>query len=240
MYYYVYRISNLVENKHYYGKRSSKIEPKLDLGIKYFSSSTDKEFISSQIANPENYEYTVVAYCDTAKEALDLEIYLHEYYNVGVSPRFYNKAKQTATSFSTDGIHLTEERKKRLSEVNTGKKLSEEVKRKVGLAGIGRKQTAHCKAVLRSVHVGSKRSEETRIKMSLAKSPLINVYNYITNEIIAEKVAAGIWCKENNYNAYLLKLTLKRDLNKPHYGGTKSKYEHNLHHYRHMYATLAD
>jgi hypothetical protein len=240
MYYYVYRISNLVENKHYYGKRSSKIEPKLDLGIKYFSSSTDKEFMSSQKVNPENYEYTIIAYCDTAKEALDLEVYLHEYYNVGVNPRFYNKAKQTTTRFSTDGIPLSEERKKYLSEINKGKKLSEETRRKVSLAGIGRKQTDHCKTVMRSVHVGSKRSEESKIKMSLAKGPLINIYDYTTNELIAEKVVTSIWCRENNYNAYLLRLTLKRDLNKPHYGGKKSKHEYNLHHYRNMYATIAD
>ena len=33
---YVYRITNKIENKHYYGVRSCKIDPKLDLGIKYF------------------------------------------------------------------------------------------------------------------------------------------------------------------------------------------------------------
>ena len=47
MYYYVYRITNKLLNKHYYGSRGSKIEPKLDLGIKYFSSSTDKNFIKT-------------------------------------------------------------------------------------------------------------------------------------------------------------------------------------------------
>ena len=38
IYHYVYRITNLINNKHYYGKRSSKIEAKLDLGLKYHSS----------------------------------------------------------------------------------------------------------------------------------------------------------------------------------------------------------
>ena len=38
IYHYVYRITNLINNKHYYGKRSSKIEAKLDLGLKYYSS----------------------------------------------------------------------------------------------------------------------------------------------------------------------------------------------------------
>ena len=36
-FHYVYRITNIVENKHYYGSRTSKINPYDDLGKKYFS-----------------------------------------------------------------------------------------------------------------------------------------------------------------------------------------------------------
>lgn len=35
-FHYVYRITNTKINKHYYGVRSSNIEPYKDLGIKYF------------------------------------------------------------------------------------------------------------------------------------------------------------------------------------------------------------
>ena len=42
MKHYVYRITNIKENKHYYGTRSCEIEIKDDLGFYYFSSSTDK------------------------------------------------------------------------------------------------------------------------------------------------------------------------------------------------------
>ena len=47
-YHYVYRITNTTLNKHYYGSRTSQIEPAKDLGHKYFSSSFDKEFIKDQ------------------------------------------------------------------------------------------------------------------------------------------------------------------------------------------------
>ena len=48
-YHYLYRITNLVENKYYYGIRTSRNTlPQDDLGVKYFSSSTDKTFISNQ------------------------------------------------------------------------------------------------------------------------------------------------------------------------------------------------
>lgn len=40
-YHYVYRITNKVENKHYYGSRSSNVPPIEDIGKKYFSSSSD-------------------------------------------------------------------------------------------------------------------------------------------------------------------------------------------------------
>ena len=50
---YVYRITNKVENKHYYGCRTTKLEPKDDLGSKYFSSSKDKSFIKDQKRKPK-------------------------------------------------------------------------------------------------------------------------------------------------------------------------------------------
>ena len=60
MFYYVYRITNKLLNKHYYGYRSSKIEPILDIGIRYFSSSTNKDFINDQKDNPLHYKYKVI------------------------------------------------------------------------------------------------------------------------------------------------------------------------------------
>ena len=100
MYHYVYRITNVVENRHYYGKRSSKISPKEDLGVKYFSSSSDKNFITDQQVNPKNYEYVIVSEHATAEEALEVETYLHNYFQVDVNEKFYNKAKQTSVKFT--------------------------------------------------------------------------------------------------------------------------------------------
>ena len=50
-YHYVYRITNKVCRKHYYGVRSSNNHPKQDIGIQYFSSSYDKDFIKDQKEN---------------------------------------------------------------------------------------------------------------------------------------------------------------------------------------------
>ena len=104
VYHYVYRITNTVLNKHYYGKRSSKIKPELDLGIKYFSSSKDKQFKNDQKSNPQNYTYKIIVRCKTPVKALHYEVRLHNIFNVAINPAFYNKAKQTSTKFSTSGV----------------------------------------------------------------------------------------------------------------------------------------
>ena len=103
MYHYTYRITNKVEPKHYYGARTFIIHPSQDLGIKYFSSSTDKEFITDQISNPENFKYKIIKIFETREEALALEIKFHTKFNVGMNESFYNKAKQTSTRFDTSG-----------------------------------------------------------------------------------------------------------------------------------------
>ena len=104
IYHYVYRITNLVENKHYYGKRSSKIEPKFDLGRKYFSSSKNKNFLNDQKQNPQNYKYKVIRCFSSCEKALLFEIKLHNKFNVARNPNFYNSAQQTTTKFSTQKL----------------------------------------------------------------------------------------------------------------------------------------
>jgi group I intron endonuclease len=143
-YNYVYRITNKILNKHYYGVRSSKIEPKLDLGVKYISSSKDKEFIKDQKENKLNYKYKIVRICATREKATTLEIKLHEKFNVGINESFYNKAKQTSTGFDFSGV--------------TGRKPSDETRQKMSKAGKGENNSMF----------GKKHSDETKLKISEA------------------------------------------------------------------------
>jgi len=102
-FHYVYRITNIVSNKHYYGKRTTSIDPFMDLGTKYFSSSTDKEFLTEQESVPQNFKYKVIGIFTTSQGALELEIKLHFKFDVGVNESFFNKVRQTSTGFSTSG-----------------------------------------------------------------------------------------------------------------------------------------
>jgi hypothetical protein len=110
IYHYVYRITNIKTKKHYYGSRSCKCYPSLDLGIVYFSSSLDKSFRKDQKVNFKNYKYKIIKVCSTKKEALALEVRLHSMFNVGKNPSFYNRAKQTSTKFDTTGMSYKRDR----------------------------------------------------------------------------------------------------------------------------------
>lgn len=112
MNHYVYRITNIILNKHYYGKRSTKINPKSDLGIKYFSSSKDRKFLLDQKKNPDNYKYKIILQCKSSEEALLKEIYLHNKFNVGKNKYFYNKVKQSSKKFDTTGLCLLSKKEK--------------------------------------------------------------------------------------------------------------------------------
>lgn len=112
-YHYVYRITNIVENKHYYGVRSSAILPIDDLGKRYFSSSKNISFIQDQKENPDRYKYKIIRIYDSRNDAIKLEIKLHNKFNVGINETFYNQVKQTSSGFDTAGIKYTEAMKEK-------------------------------------------------------------------------------------------------------------------------------
>jgi len=179
MNHYIYRITNKIQNKHYYGCRSSEIEPKLDLGIKYFSSSRDVDFLLGQKANNLDYKYKVIKIFSSREEALELEIKLHKKFNVGKNESFYNKAKQTSTGFDTCGIVRTNEQKIKASLLRNGKqfggviKHSEESKKKISESNKGKTHSEETKKKMsesrkgeKNGFQGKKHSIETRQKIS--------------------------------------------------------------------------
>lgn len=154
-YHYVYRITNTKENKHYYGVRSSKVEPKLDLGIKYFSSSTNKKFIQEQKENKSIFKYKIIRKFNSRKEANQFEIDLHWKFDVARNESFYNRAKATLVSFCVEGAVMTVETREKISKAKTGKSLSDETKAKLSKSKKGKP----------SSRKGYKHTEDTKNKM---------------------------------------------------------------------------
>lgn len=242
LYHYVYRITNTVKCKHYYGKRSSKIEPGLDLGIKYFSSSLDSDFKLDQKTNPQNYKYKIVSIHASASSALAKEVKLHNKFNVGINQKFYNKVKQTSTKFDCTGIVFSEEHKTKISIANKGRSISTEHKKKVSEARTGKPLSAEHKMKMSIARTGKVTSEETRLKLSASKigvfvgikSPkakLAHIYDYLTNKLIIHApVVISEWCKTNNYSPSNLAFTARANRDLPHCNKT------NPHKHKGIYA----
>jgi len=76
----------------YIGCRTCNCLPEED--TKYFGSFYDKTFFPT--------EKTILFVCETRKEAMEIEIELHDFFDVAVNPKFANKAKQTSTKFNFD------------------------------------------------------------------------------------------------------------------------------------------
>jgi hypothetical protein len=120
--------------REYIGVRSCDCLPEED--TKYFGSFKDKTF------NPT--EKTILFVRETRQEAAEIEIELHDFFDVAVNPQFANQAKQTSTKFDTTGIPNTEEQKKAHSERMSGENnpmygipCTEEQKKKLSVANSG-------------------------------------------------------------------------------------------------------
>ena len=165
-YCYVYRITNVIDNKHYYGSRVSDVHPKMDIGVKYFSSSFHKGFMQEQRNYPDRFKYKVVRVCKDNIDKQLFESYLHYKFNVCKNSSFYNKANQTLTGFDSTGHQynkgrpLSEETKAKLSKVLTGRVVSEETRQKQREAALRRTKAEN---LLRGAkHIGKVVSQETR------------------------------------------------------------------------------
>lgn len=171
---YVYRITNIVENKHYYGVRSSKVIPKDDLGKKYFSSSTDKKFMREQREHPENFKYKVIKVFETRRDAELLEKKLHEKFHVSDNDKFYNRCISTLMGFSVEGTKWSEEHRKNqqtyLDNNVKGKTLEErfgeERAKEIRMKNGGKVKTEEWKRNISKAHQGKHLSKEHREAIS--------------------------------------------------------------------------
>lgn len=224
MYYYVYRITNKTLNRHYYGKRQCKAHPSKDLGVKYFSSSKDADFIKDQKENPDSYRYKVIAIFNNDADALAKEIKLHQKLQVDTNKNFYNRSIQTSDKWSTAG---------RVSvRALDGTALCVPLNHPDYLSG-----------VLVGINTGRRWTEEEKLQMSKnrkgtnnGRSIYVNIYDYYTDACIAEKVLISEWCKNKNYNQAWLAKTVHADRDKPHYTGSKYKDRVNHRHHKGIYA----
>ena len=171
MNHYTYKITNIKTNKSYIGVRSCEDTPSEDIGIKYFSSSSDKVFISEQRINPENFIYEVINTFDNRVDALTDEIRLHEMHDVCKNPQFYNLSKQTSNGMDFTGGNHSEESKLKIGEASKERGISEKAKANLLWHTKNRIRTPEeikkmSEAKLGNTNASGKRSEEYSKKLS--------------------------------------------------------------------------
>ena len=115
-YHYVYRIT--FQNEHYYGSRTSKVQPIQDLGKRYFTSGKLQKHFAKNISL---YKTKIIKVFSNSFDKMVYESYLHQKFNVKKHQSFANKSNQTPYGFDTTGILNTQEQKKKNSLVNSGK-----------------------------------------------------------------------------------------------------------------------
>ena len=151
-FHYTYQIVELSTNKKYIGVRSSDIEPRLDIGHVYFSSSSDIKFIKRQKEFPNDYEYIVLSIHESREDANKEEMYLHEKYDVASSINFYNIVNSGSINFNRVGMAVVRDKDGNIFQASidderylsgdlvhnmVGKKLSEEHKANISKGSSG-------------------------------------------------------------------------------------------------------
>ena len=202
-FHYTYQIVELSTNKKYIGVRSSDIEPRLDIGHVYFSSSSDIKFIKRQKEFPNDYEYIVLSIHESREDANKDEMYLHEKYDVASSINFYNKANSSSINFNRVGLAVVRDKDGNIFQVSidderylsgdlvhnmVGKKLTNEHKQNISKASSGEKngfygktQSEYCKNSVSNIYeidgIIYRSRKEVSIKYGVSNKTVANRCN---------------------------------------------------------------
>ena len=194
MKHYTYIITNKINNKSYIGVRSCKGIPKEDIGHKYFSSSSDSEFINEQREYPEIFIYKVLNIFDKREDALSEEIRLHKLYNVDTNPNFYNLAKQSSSGIDFTGKNHTESTKLKIGEASKKRGISEKAKNNLKWHRENRCRTEEERLKMANSKLGNTNAKGKRSE--IAKN---NISNGRKGQIPWNKGKSGL-CSEETKN----------------------------------------
>lgn len=145
----IYLTTNLINGKKYIG-RDSKNDPK------YFGSG-HALLRAMKKYGKHNFKKEIIEECASFDELERREEYWLNYYDAGGSEEFYNMHNHS--SGGALGMNITQETRKKLRDLNLGKKLSEETKRKMSESTKGKKNH----------FFGKTHSEESRKKIKEAR-----------------------------------------------------------------------
>tara|TARA_R110002095_G_scaffold202602_2_gene184294 strand:- start:472 stop:1332 length:861 start_codon:yes stop_codon:yes gene_type:complete len=166
-YHYTYQITDLETGMIYIGSRTCRgIEPNMDIGLKYFSSSSNKDFINNQKENKTRYKYDVLKIFNSREEAYLEESILHETYDVGINPLYYNLSKYSFGKIDFTGKHHSDESKLKIGEASKKRGISEKAKANLRWQSKHRVRAAEEKKKMSDAKIGNSNASGVRNKES--------------------------------------------------------------------------
>jgi len=166
----VYKITNIVNGKLYFGITKCSLNIRWNSHRHAALRKKKHTFLANAMFKygVDNFKIELVKECGSEKEMYELEKILIQEFSTNNPKNGYNNS--SGGEVSSKGMKHSDETKRRLSEVQKGKKrppMSQETKDKIGFANKGKVNMA---AVIKSANLrrGVKLSKETRHKLSLS------------------------------------------------------------------------
>lgn len=216
---YIYKITNMLNEKIYVGQKFKKIEESLDY---YGSGRLIKKAIKKY--GKENFKKDILEKAYSREELNELEIYFIWEQNCMI-PKGYNITKGGNSSLGLKHSKKTKkligfasrnrslETRKKFSDKMKNHPVSEETRKKISIANTGKKPTEESKMKNSLAHLGRKASNETKIKNSLANKNT----KWINNGFINKKIKINILQKYLNDGWFLgrknkkIKIKIKKE-----------------------------
>lgn len=157
----IYKTTNLINGMEYIGFDTK------DRGELKYLGSGRKLYEDIIKYGKVNFKKRILCYCDTMKDLRQAEVEYVELYNTF---KGYGYNLNPGGNGVGIGHKHTNETKKKISETNKGRKLSESHKKKLSEAKKGKKHSEEHKKKNSEAQKGRKHSEETKEKMKQPKS----------------------------------------------------------------------
>jgi group I intron endonuclease len=180
MYGHIYKITNLINNKCYYGQ--TRQPPKRRWSQHKQSAKKGGKMVlyaAMRKHGIENFTFEIICECDTLEEMNRKEIeYISENntlcpggYNAAHGGDNYEKTEETRRKISEGNKNriVTQEWRNNISKAHLGRKNTEETIEKMKKAQKGRIIKEETKEKLREINLGKKQSPETIAKKSAAR-----------------------------------------------------------------------
>jgi len=173
MSFFIYKISNKINNKIYIGQTTQSMERRKAQYKWCCINYANGKYVNSTIIIPamnkygfNNFEFEIIHTCETIEELNQLEIFYIKQYNC-LCPNGYN-IESGGNNSPVSEITKRKIGDAQLGEKNHrfGKKISQQHKDAIRAANIGRKHTDETKRKIVQFLTGKPKSEETKNKIS--------------------------------------------------------------------------